>query len=210
MADIGATTTRCALLDDKGQERRTRDLRERRLHRRRRRAARLSRSPPRQRPADARRAGRRGADHRRRSADDQHRLALLAERAASRSWTSNVCKSSTTSPRSRGRCRCSTPADVVQIGGGESVPRTTLAALGPGSGLGVSALVPAADGWAVMTGEGGHVTMPAATREEQDVIALLARAFRRPLLGGARAVGPGPREPLRRARGARGARSRRP
>lgn len=70
-----------------------------------------------------------------------------------------------------------TPADVVRIGGGESVPRTTLAALGPGSGLGVSALVPAADGWAVMTGEGGHVSMPAATRDEQDVIALLRDRF---------------------------------
>ena len=70
-----------------------------------------------------------------------------------------------------------TPADVVRIGGGESVPRTTLAALGPGSGLGVSALVPAGDAWALMTGEGGHVSMPAATREEQDVIALLRDRF---------------------------------
>ncbi len=65
----------------------------------------------------------------------------------------------------------------MRIGGGESVPRTTLAALGPGSGLGVSALVPAADGWAVMTGEGGHVSMPALTRDEQDVIALLRDRF---------------------------------
>jgi glucokinase len=68
-------------------------------------------------------------------------------------------------------------ADVAQIGGGESAPRTTLAALGPGSGLGVSALVPAADGWTVLTGEGGHVSMPATTREEQDVIALLRERF---------------------------------
>ncbi len=68
-------------------------------------------------------------------------------------------------------------ADVVRIGGGESVPRTTLAALGPGSGLGVSALVPAADGWALMAGEGGHVSMPATTREEQDAIALLRDRF---------------------------------
>ncbi len=70
-----------------------------------------------------------------------------------------------------------TPADIVRIGGGESVQRTTLAALGPGSGLGVSALVPAADSWALMTGEGGHVSLPAATREEQDVIALLRDQF---------------------------------
>ena len=69
------------------------------------------------------------------------------------------------------------PADTEKIGGGESVPRCTLATLGPGSGLGVSALVPTTDGWAVMTGEGGHVTMPAATREEQDVIGLLRERF---------------------------------
>ena len=70
-----------------------------------------------------------------------------------------------------------TPADVVQIGGGESVSRAALATLGPGSGLGVSALVPSGDGWAAMTGEGGHVSMPAATREEQDVIAVLRDRF---------------------------------
>jgi glucokinase len=70
-----------------------------------------------------------------------------------------------------------TPADVVRIGGGESVSRATLAALGPGSGLGVSALVPSGDGWAAMSGEGGHVSMPAATREEQDVIAVLRDRF---------------------------------
>ena len=67
--------------------------------------------------------------------------------------------------------------DRKQIGGGTPVPRATLAALGPGSGIGVSALVPAADGWTVMTGEGGHVSLPASTKEEQDVIALLRERF---------------------------------
>jgi glucokinase len=70
-----------------------------------------------------------------------------------------------------------TPGDVVRVGGGERVPRKTVAALGPGSGLGVSALVPAVDSWAVMTGEGGHVAMPATTHDEQDVIALLRERF---------------------------------
>ena len=77
-----------------------------------------------------------------------------------------------------------TPADVVRIGGGESVPRTTLAALGPGSGLGVSALVPAADGWAVMTGEGGHVVDAGAHARGAGRDRAVARPFRRPLLGG--------------------------
>jgi glucokinase len=69
------------------------------------------------------------------------------------------------------------PADLVQIGGGEKVARSTMATLGPGSGLGVSALVPTNDSWAVMSGEGGHVAMPAATSQEQEVIARLRERF---------------------------------
>jgi glucokinase len=62
-------------------------------------------------------------------------------------------------------------ADLHTVGGGQRVAGAALATLGPGSGLGVGALVPAADGWAVVTGEGGHSTLPATTREEADVIA---------------------------------------
>jgi glucokinase len=68
-------------------------------------------------------------------------------------------------------------ADRRPIGGGAPAPRATMAALGPGSGLGVSAVVPAADGWAVVAGEGGHVSLPASTTEEQDVTALLRERF---------------------------------
>jgi glucokinase len=69
------------------------------------------------------------------------------------------------------------PADVVQIGGGQPARRATLATLGPGSGIGVAALVPSNDAWAVMTGEGGHVSMPAQTAEEEQVIARLREKF---------------------------------
>jgi glucokinase len=62
-------------------------------------------------------------------------------------------------------------ADLRTVGGGQRVAGATLATLGPGSGLGVGALVPTTDGWAVMTGEGGHTTLAATTREEADVIA---------------------------------------
>jgi glucokinase len=65
------------------------------------------------------------------------------------------------------------PADLTQVGGGQATPRATMAVLGPGSGLGVSALVPASDGWAVVSGEGGHVSMSASTAEESEVIALV-------------------------------------
>jgi glucokinase len=62
-------------------------------------------------------------------------------------------------------------ADLHTIGRGQRASGTALATLGPGSGLGVGALVPTTDGWAVVTGEGGHSTLPATTREETDVIA---------------------------------------
>lgn len=67
--------------------------------------------------------------------------------------------------------------DRKQIGGGVPTPRGTMATLGPGSGIGVAALLPSADTWTVMTGEGGHVSLPASTGEEQDVIALLRKRF---------------------------------
>jgi len=70
-----------------------------------------------------------------------------------------------------------TATDRKQIGGGTPKPRATIATLGPGSGIGVSALVPSADSWTVMTGEGGHVSLPALTSEEQDAIALLRERF---------------------------------
>jgi glucokinase len=68
-------------------------------------------------------------------------------------------------------------ADLHEIGGGQRVAGAPLATLGPGSGLGVGALVPATDGWAVVTGEGGHSTLPATTREEADVIAQIRERY---------------------------------
>jgi glucokinase len=69
-------------------------------------------------------------------------------------------------------------ADVRQIGGGAPTPRATLAAVGPGSGLGVSALVPNdGDGWVAMISEGGHVSMAPNTDEESEVIAVVRKRF---------------------------------
>jgi glucokinase len=63
-----------------------------------------------------------------------------------------------------------------KIGGGEAMPRTPIAVLGPGSGLGVSSIIPGADDWAVAHGEGGHVTLAATTDEEAAVIDVLRMA----------------------------------
>src|SRR5690606_14411061 len=62
--------------------------------------------------------------------------------------------------------------DVVQVGGGQPQPRQPLAVLGPGSGLGIATYLPT-EGGAVVAGEGGHATMPAANDAQADVIALL-------------------------------------
>jgi glucokinase len=176
MADIGATNTRCALLDDKGQELAPESfdnadftgvagvlrvyLDHRRASDRPTRAALAVAAPIGGDEVQMVNIGWRFSQKALKEELDLKRLQIVNDFAAI-AWALPLLAA----------------ADVVRVGGGESVPRRTIAALGPGSGLGVSALVPAADSWAVMTGEGGHVAMPAATREEQDVIALLRERF---------------------------------
>lgn len=67
--------------------------------------------------------------------------------------------------------------DLRQVGGGAAVPGAAIALLGAGTGLGVSGLLPdRAGGWVPIAGEGGHVTLPAATARERMVMdALVAR-----------------------------------
>ncbi|MCV5391492.1 glucokinase, partial [Escherichia coli] len=63
-------------------------------------------------------------------------------------------------------------------GGGTAVAAAPIALLGPGTGLGVSGLVPVPGaGWVPLTGEGGHVTLSAADEREDAVLALLRRRF---------------------------------
>ena len=62
---------------------------------------------------------------------------------------------------------------LVKVGTGEPVPGRALAVLGPGTGLGVSGLLPAGDRWIPLSGEGGHVTLPATDDREAAVIAMI-------------------------------------
>ena len=66
---------------------------------------------------------------------------------------------------------------VEKIGGGAAVPRAPMVALGPGTGLGVSSVVPAKEGWIVVGGEGGHQTLAATNAEEAAVIELIRDEF---------------------------------
>ncbi|EME67817.1 glucokinase [Paramagnetospirillum caucaseum] len=70
------------------------------------------------------------------------------------------------------------PGHLVAVGGGAARPGSPVAVLGPGTGLGVSALVPSASGeWIALDTEGGHVTMAAATEREARILERLRGQF---------------------------------
>lgn len=64
-------------------------------------------------------------------------------------------------------------AHRVQVGGGAAVATAPIAVLGPGTGLGVSALVPHSGGHIALATEGGHATMPAVDDRESQVLGWL-------------------------------------
>ncbi len=65
---------------------------------------------------------------------------------------------------------------LQSVGGGQAAPREPLAVLGPGSGLGVAILVPVADTWTVLSGEGGNVAVATTTPAEAAVVETLRDA----------------------------------
>jgi glucokinase len=67
--------------------------------------------------------------------------------------------------------------DRSPIGGGTPVANEPIGVLGPGTGLGVSGLVPSGGRWAALAGEGGHVTMAAATEREASVLDRLRHRY---------------------------------
>ncbi len=69
-----------------------------------------------------------------------------------------------------------TPADRRQVGDGTPEPGAVIGVIGPGSGLGVSGLVPGANGWTALSGEGGHVTMAPVSDRESAVLGQLRKA----------------------------------
>lgn len=67
--------------------------------------------------------------------------------------------------------------DIVKVGGGRPARACPRAVLGPGTGLGVAALIPAVPDAIVVTGEGGHATMASANDREAAILAALRRRF---------------------------------
>ena len=64
------------------------------------------------------------------------------------------------------------------VGGGAAVPGVAIGLIGAGTGLGVSGLLPdGRGGWVPLEGEGGHVTLPAVTGRERQVMDGLIRRY---------------------------------
>ena len=69
------------------------------------------------------------------------------------------------------------PDDRMQVGAGMPVPDAPIGLIGPGTGLGVSALIHTPNGPLPISGEGGHVTMAPATALESAVLELMRRRY---------------------------------
>lgn len=68
--------------------------------------------------------------------------------------------------------------EMRQLGGQNSINAAPRVLIGPGTGLGVSALVPVGGNqWTAVAGEGGHVTIGATNEQEEKVIAFCRKQF---------------------------------
>ena len=69
------------------------------------------------------------------------------------------------------------PADLRKLGGDEPAPHAPIGIIGPGTGLGVSGLVYGDGRWMALASEGGHVTLPSRSDEEDRVLSVLRRRY---------------------------------
>lgn len=67
--------------------------------------------------------------------------------------------------------------DFRQVGRGAPLPRAAIGLIGPGTGLGVSGLLPCGAGWTAIQGEGGHVAFSPMDAREDAVLGVLRRRF---------------------------------
>jgi glucokinase len=60
--------------------------------------------------------------------------------------------------------------DRTQIGGGSPTAKSVIGVVGPGTGLGVSGLIPTSDGFITLGSEGGHVNFAPFDEREYDIL----------------------------------------
>jgi glucokinase len=69
------------------------------------------------------------------------------------------------------------PAQQRQVGGGTARERSVIGLLGAGTGLGVSGLIPAGDGWVALGTEGGHASFSPRDEREMAILRHAQRQF---------------------------------
>ena len=62
------------------------------------------------------------------------------------------------------------PDDLMKVGGGAAAGNAVVGVLGPGTGLGVSGIVRAGDGWAALASEGGHASFSPGNAVEINIM----------------------------------------
>jgi len=68
--------------------------------------------------------------------------------------------------------------DLMQVGTGKPAPNAVIGVLGPGTGLGVSGVIPTLDGFVTLGSEGGHVNFAPADEREFAVLQLAWREWK--------------------------------
>jgi len=69
------------------------------------------------------------------------------------------------------------PEDTRKVGGGGQVRGSPMAILGPGTGLGVAALIPTPTGQCTVSSEGGHASLCSSDATEDHLLSILRRWF---------------------------------
>jgi glucokinase len=64
-----------------------------------------------------------------------------------------------------------------QVGAGQALPGSALGLIGPGTGLGVSGLIPCGEGWTALLSEGGHVSFSPIDDSEIAILQFALREF---------------------------------
>ena len=72
---------------------------------------------------------------------------------------------------------CLNESQRVKIGGGEPKKGFPIGIVGPGTGLGVSILVPHGDDFVPVAGEGGHATLAATNDKQAEIIATMRQKW---------------------------------
>jgi len=69
------------------------------------------------------------------------------------------------------------PDELQQIGGGAAVLAAPIAVIGPGTGLGVSGLIPVGSSYVALQGEGGHTAFSPMNEKEREVLGWLQKRY---------------------------------